>query len=71
MILRRVCDVILDTARQPTDNELHLLGSFHGISSPANNCRSYLYDRARLEIKCNFLKLISSSYDVPVASYTR
>ena len=41
----------------------------NGISSPANNCRAYLYERARLEIKCYFLKLISSSYDVPVASY--
>ena len=39
--------------------ELHLLVSFHGISSPANNCRPYLYDRVRLEIKCYFLKLIS------------
>ena len=71
--LRRVRHVILHTARQPrtfTDNELHLLASFHGISSPANNCRSYLYERARLEIKCNFFKLILSSYDVPVASYT-
>ena len=71
--LRRVCHVPIATARQPrnfTDNELHLLASFHGISSPAYNCRSYLYERARLEIKCNFLTLISSSYDVSVASYT-
>ena len=71
--LRRLCDVILHTTRQPrifTDNELHLLASFHGISSPAYNCRSYLYERARLEIKCKILKLISSYYDVPVASFT-
>ena len=26
------------------------------------------YERARLEITCYFLKLISSSFDVPVAS---
>ena len=62
---RRLCDVILHTARQPrifTDIELHLLASFHGISSPAYNCASYLHEKIRLELKCNFLKLISSSY---------
>ena len=71
--LKRLCDDILHTARQLsifTDDELHLLASFHGVSSPAYNCRSYLYERARLEIKCNFLKLMLSSYGVPVASYT-
>ena len=61
----------MTTARQPRINELQLLVSFHGISSPGNNCRSYLYERARLEIRCNFLKLISSSFDVPVASQWR
>ena len=51
--------VIKHTARQQrifTDNELHLLGSFHGVSSPANNCRSYLYERARFEANLVFLR---------------
>ena len=52
------------------DNELHLLELFHGILSLAYNCASYLHEKIRLELKCNFLKLILSSYDVPVESYT-
>ena len=72
----RVTNVTLDTAssaRQPrifTDNELHLFESFHDISLPANNFRSYLYERARLEIKCYFLTSSSYVYDVSVVSYT-
>ena len=30
------------------------------ISSPANNCMSSLYERARLEMKCYFLKLLTT-----------
>ena len=67
--LRRVYDIILHTVRQPrifTDNELHLLESFHHqLTTVGLICM-----KGGLEIKCYFLKLISSSYDIPVASYT-